>query len=598
MSNSELRKYVDEQSREKVAHYTSGMQALKDLTDLGNADENTSQDYAGRFAFELMQNGADAYQKASSRDLERYPPGKGKVFFALADNCLIVANTGTPFSHIPDPGDRQDISSIESISRLGESTKKSGEYIGNKGIGFRSIYQICNRLWLISGGYQVRYDGQHTYQAICDYFDQNNTLHDKDNCLAYIKRYKSKIPMLKVGFWFELGELPANVADIVSELKSENYDTILVLERGENTISGNVDRSFIWDRLASLSEKEILFLDTLCEVNCRNISEPDRSFSFQLERQGDMRIVRKYPNRHEWEFLVFSFPIPDLAQRAQIAFLLDEEKRPCPASFSDRVFYTFYPAVRENHGFPFFIHSYFMLSPNREYFNCEALNNIERNKKLLESLAGYLVGEVVPRLRERFPHVFLPDILMPKLTDVIKDRLSELEIQTSPTLEMLSRQGALSAWFIREVLNRISDEGLVRDLKNDFMPIKKLRRAPIKDHLSAKVADCLFEKLGQHVKSEMFPYGLISRNNKLREALSDIEGFFTGDVLTLETLATTFENVSPDFNLTPSEAGALIVLLSCLSENDPEALRVAVEQIRKTKAPVLPCRGEENNQPL
>ena len=598
----DLKSYIEAQSYESVIHYTSGLQALKDLTDLCNADENTSQDYAGRFAFELMQNGADAYQKASYHDPDRYPHGRGKVYFALAENCLIVANTGTPFSHIPDPGDRQDISSIESISRLGESTKKRGEYIGNKGIGFRSIYQICNRLWLISGGYQIRYDGHHTYNEIHDYFvQQKNENADKDKCLDYINRHKSKIPMLKVGFWFEFDELSENVAEVVTELQKDGYDTILVLERNDSDLSGDVDETFIWDRLASLSEKEILFLDTLCEVHCRKVNAPNRSFFFQLERQDDMRIIRKFPSQDKWEFLVFSFPIPDIsqkAQKAQIAFQLDKKKRPCPACLADRVFYTFYPAIREKHGFPFFIHNYFMLNPNREYFNCEALSNIERNKKLLESLADHLVVKVIPNLRERFPDIFLPDILMPRLTDVIKERLSDLENQPSPTLEILSRQGALSAWFIREVLNRLSNEKLVRDLKNTFMPITKVRRAPVDDPLAAQVADCLFKKLSQHAASESFPYGLTFQNHALLKALVDIENFFTGDVMTLDIMASAFENTSSDFTLSPDEAGALIVLLSCLKDSDTEALRIAVERLRRTKAPVLPCRGENNNQPL
>jgi len=602
MRNPDLKGYIEAQSNEKIVHYTSGMHALKDLTDLGNADENTSQDYAGRFAFELMQNGADAYQKASSLNPDHYPPGRGKVYFALVENCLIVANTGAPFSHIPDTEDRQDLSSIESISRLGESTKTRGEYIGNKGIGFRSVYQICNRLWLISGGYQVGYNGHHTYNEIRDLLvQQKNGNVNKEKCIQYIDRHKRKIPMLKVGFWFELDQLPKNVANIITELKNDGYNTILVLERNDSDLSGNVDETFIWDRLASLSEKEILFLDTLCEVHCRNVNSPDKSFSFQLQRQDDMRTVQKSPGQDKWEFLVFPFPIPDLeqkAQKAQIAFQLDVEKLPCPAGSADRVFYTFYPAIRENHGFPFFIHNYFMLNPNREYFNCEALSNIERNKKLLESLAGHLVIEVIPRLRERFPDIFLPDILMPRLTDIIKGRLSELEKQPSPTLELLSRQGALSAWFIREVLNRFSDEGLVRDLKNRFRPIKKIRRAPVDAPLADQVADCLFKKLGKHAEIESFPDGLTFQNQALLNALVDIEGFFTGDVITLDTLASAFENTSSDFTFTPDEAGALIFLLSCLADSDSETLRMAVERIRRTKAPVLPCRGVENNQPL
>ncbi len=49
MSNPDLKGYIKTQSNEKIIHYTLGMQALKDLTDLGNADGNTSQDHLEGF---------------------------------------------------------------------------------------------------------------------------------------------------------------------------------------------------------------------------------------------------------------------------------------------------------------------------------------------------------------------------------------------------------------------------------------------------------------------------------------------------------------------------------------------------------------------
>src|SRR5262245_28822716 len=68
------RDYVRRTAEELVRHYTSGVAALHDLTDLRNADDNTRKDYAGRFAFELLQNGADAHEKAVRKRLPEYRP--------------------------------------------------------------------------------------------------------------------------------------------------------------------------------------------------------------------------------------------------------------------------------------------------------------------------------------------------------------------------------------------------------------------------------------------------------------------------------------------------------------------------------------------
>ena len=128
----------------KLTHYAADLEALKDLTDLGNADDNTSQDYAGRFAFELLQNGADAHTEGADADPSRYAPNEGRICFIQSGRFLVVANTGVPFSHearkrAPDD-DREPVSSLESITRVGESTKSFGRFIGNKGIGFKSIW--------------------------------------------------------------------------------------------------------------------------------------------------------------------------------------------------------------------------------------------------------------------------------------------------------------------------------------------------------------------------------------------------------------------------------------------------------------------------
>ena len=89
----------------------------------------TMREYGGRFLFELVQNGYDAQ-----------PPGteNGRIAIVLAydegtQGTLYVANTGHGFI----------ASNARRIRSRGLSDKPIGEGTGNKGIGFKSVLQIC-----------------------------------------------------------------------------------------------------------------------------------------------------------------------------------------------------------------------------------------------------------------------------------------------------------------------------------------------------------------------------------------------------------------------------------------------------------------------
>jgi hypothetical protein len=60
-SSLDKRQHVESEAHKKISHYCGNTQGLEDLQELRNADNITRQDYAGRFAFELLQNGADAH---------------------------------------------------------------------------------------------------------------------------------------------------------------------------------------------------------------------------------------------------------------------------------------------------------------------------------------------------------------------------------------------------------------------------------------------------------------------------------------------------------------------------------------------------------
>ena len=91
--------------------------------------DKTVHEYDGRFIFELIQNGYDK-QDPNRRD--------GRlaitvVHHELEHGVLYVANTGQGFT----------ASNVRAIANLGLSDKPIGEGIGNKGVGFKSVLQIC-----------------------------------------------------------------------------------------------------------------------------------------------------------------------------------------------------------------------------------------------------------------------------------------------------------------------------------------------------------------------------------------------------------------------------------------------------------------------
>ena len=91
--------------------------------------DKTVHEYDGRFVFELIQNGYDK----QDRDRRDGRLAITLVHHELEHGVLYVANTGQGFTP----------SNVRAIANLGLSDKELGEGIGNKGVGFKSVLQIC-----------------------------------------------------------------------------------------------------------------------------------------------------------------------------------------------------------------------------------------------------------------------------------------------------------------------------------------------------------------------------------------------------------------------------------------------------------------------
>jgi len=108
------------------------------LRDLGGEKE-LIRDYSGRVVFELLQNALDRCDK--------------KVVIALCKeegkNILIVGNDGIPVSahdRVIDCGTVKGASDFHALLSLHSSTKSARESIGNKGVGFRSVFASSSKV--------------------------------------------------------------------------------------------------------------------------------------------------------------------------------------------------------------------------------------------------------------------------------------------------------------------------------------------------------------------------------------------------------------------------------------------------------------------
>src|SRR5258706_8581553 len=93
---------------------------------IANAAEHISAEYHGRFLIELIQNANDQAVRQGLTD--------SLVTIHRTKRLLAVGNSGQPFD------DRK----VDMITSLFKSDKTADKCIGNKGIGFKAVFQVAD----------------------------------------------------------------------------------------------------------------------------------------------------------------------------------------------------------------------------------------------------------------------------------------------------------------------------------------------------------------------------------------------------------------------------------------------------------------------
>lgn len=108
------------------------------LSDLAGLEAYVGETYAARALVELIQNAEDA--------------GGTRVIARLNRQSLLVANDGRRFTD----------DDFRALCRSAASTKRRGESIGYRGIGFKSVVTLGNQVLLLSGPFEALFSREMT----------------------------------------------------------------------------------------------------------------------------------------------------------------------------------------------------------------------------------------------------------------------------------------------------------------------------------------------------------------------------------------------------------------------------------------------------
>jgi len=206
------------------------------LAELAGLETYIAETYTQRCLTELLQNSDDSMAT--------------KVCIYRDNDDLIYLNNGNVFNE----------NDFLSLCRSALSSKKRGESIGYRGIGFKSVVNICNSVIVASGELRCAFDRKRTLSLL-------NT--------------ESKVPLIRVPHLLTSEELI--LSQSILDNKPE-YTTCFIF-RG-------LDEDSLSQEIGSLTNEHFLFLKSLLQIEIKT-SDSAKSLSLTRNRPYGLALDRK-----------------------------------------------------------------------------------------------------------------------------------------------------------------------------------------------------------------------------------------------------------------------------------------------------------------
>lgn len=329
------------------------------------SEHELKNQYRDRELFELLQNIEDALKAARG--------GKnGVASFELTGDLLIVSNNGKPFS-------------IESVSRLcsGEASEKTKEFIGNKGIGFRSVLNWTDEIEIYSGkGEKYISVGFSKNYAKSKYLELINTSPEvKSRILRQHKELKGIKDLYPV----------FNAPQFIEPIPKK-YDTVIKFHIKSEEVKERIKRDML-----DFDKNVILFLDHVSEIQFSIEGEGgfSRVISKEINEDG---IVAVWADNDKEEFY-FNATETRLEEKVEASDSdIVKMAVAIPIKFREgRNFklYTFFPLLDIESPFESLLHATFFVTPNRNDFESSSEEYKKANREVLAKLFNFYIDSVI-----------------------------------------------------------------------------------------------------------------------------------------------------------------------------------------------------------
>jgi len=410
------------------------------------------------FVMELIQNAEDnLYAKDTKPQLDFELLENDPTNTPDSDGCLCIFNNETGFEK----------KNIRSISAVGDSTKtKADGFIGEKGIGFKSVYIVTSSPHIFSNGYQIK-------------FYEN----DPKFILNYI-----------VPYWVD------EVPDAVNQYGSTT-SILLPLKQGK--------KQQIIDHLEDIQAESILFLNKLKGLSI-NVEKNNNEITFKRTTQKNQTCkleVTSNSTKKSSRYWVYKeiVTVPDdlneekrkgiTEREIVIAFPLDNMGKK-GGVFS-------YLPTEADSGFPFLVNTDFLLAANRESIQ----TGKEWNLWLRDAFPDVIVNALLDMQKEsRFKqkvYEFIPllenttDSYFSVISESVCEKLQQLDFIYADRHQdlLLARDTRLAPPKVRDLfLNKarpawFSSYSLV-DSKINKYP-KQLKAIGVTSFASSDLMECL-----------------------------------------------------------------------------------------------------------
>ena len=357
------KEHIEDLLQEFLDDYAREHKHKKNLTSDFHAEEGRKTGYKGREILELLQNVDDEYERLCQENPEK----KGLEVACLIeykDNILRVCNTGTAFTE----------DAIDSICQAATSNKGE-KYIGQKGIGFRSVLNWAKEIHIYSGDYSVGFSEEFADEKLNEIARKSETVRMQLERERKNKSSELRIPMLNAPRWIERKTFSY----------PENYDTIIEIVVKPET--QNDDWS-ITRQIEDFDENILLFLPNLTKINFI-VNDKKYSFSKKIDVNDSKiaKLIIESPSRNEQvEYYVYT-PKNDVFIESRI--LKMSIAIPKNGKMFDKPLYTFFPIGKQKCPFNALFHATFDLNDNRETVSSNPIN-----KRIFEELLKFYVDTV------------------------------------------------------------------------------------------------------------------------------------------------------------------------------------------------------------